>query len=60
VSLGIYDGYKQIKRVLKKRERFEPDPRTAAEYERLYKAFRDLHPPLSKASKMLNTAVQPT
>ena len=54
VALGIFSHYKEIKRVLKVRETFEPDPGNAATYGRLYGAFRDVYPALSRVSRALN------
>ncbi len=57
VALGIFSDYKEIKHVLKVRETFEPDPGNAATYGRLYGAFRDVYPALSRVSRALNEDV---
>ncbi|MHB8895858.1 MAG: xylulokinase [Candidatus Geothermincolia bacterium] len=54
VALGILDDYKSIKKIVKVRASFDPDPARAAEYEKLYRNFRRLYPALSKASRDLN------
>lgn len=55
VGLGFLGDYKHIKRVLRVRSTFEPDPASAAIYSGLYAALRELYPALSKASRALNT-----
>jgi len=54
VALGIYDDYKDIKKIVKVRATFEPDPLNTPEYEKLYQNFRRLYPALSKAGHDLN------
>jgi xylulokinase len=54
VALGIYDDYKDIKRIVRVRATFDPDPTRSAEYEKLYRNFRGLYPSLSKAGRDLN------
>jgi xylulokinase len=54
VGLGIYGDYKHIKEVLRVRRSFDPDRAAAAEYDRLYGAFRDLYPGLSGVCRRLN------
>lgn len=55
VALGLLDDYKDIKKVVKVRASFDPDPARTAEYDRLYQNFRQLYPALSKAGRALNT-----
>jgi xylulokinase len=54
VGLGIISDYKRIKDVLTVRRTFAPDSAAASEYDRLYGAFRDLYPGLSRVCRRLN------
>jgi sugar (pentulose or hexulose) kinase len=54
VALGIFEDYKEIKKVVKVRNAFMPDTARANEYDRLYANYRRLYPALSKAGHDLN------
>ncbi len=54
VGLGIVDEYRDIKKLVKVRDTFIPDPARAAEYELLYRNFRALYPALSRTGRDLN------
>lgn len=54
VALGIFEDYKEIKKVVKVRNAFMPDAARAKEYDRLYANYRRLYPALSKAGHDLN------
>jgi xylulokinase len=55
VGLGLIGDYKRIKDVLIVRRTFSPDRAKAPGYDRLYGAFRDLYPGLSRTCRRLNT-----
>lgn len=55
VGLGLLGDYKEIKRVLRVRRTFEPDPACARRYGDLYAALRDIYPALSRACRALNS-----
>ena len=55
VALGVYEDYKDIKRLVKVRESFEPGGENRAEYDRLYRAFRSSYPGLSRVCRELNS-----
>ncbi|HEY5532478.1 MAG TPA: FGGY-family carbohydrate kinase [Candidatus Anoxymicrobiaceae bacterium] len=57
VGLGIFGDYKHIKKILKLRETFQPDPANASRYQELFAAFHDVYPALSKAGRALNEGV---
>ena len=54
VALGVCGDYKEIKRMVKVRESFQPRAETRAEYDRLYRAFRSLYKGLSGVCRELN------
>lgn len=54
VGLGVFEKYSDIKRAVKVRATFEPDPARAREYDLLYKEFRRIYPAMSKAGRSLN------
>jgi len=55
VGLGVFERYTDIKRAVKVRQTFEPDPERSREYDLLYGEFRRAYPALSKAGRRLNT-----
>lgn len=55
VALGMIEDYKDIKKVVKVRETFEPDQACSGVYEPLYREFRALYPSLSRTGRRLNT-----
>jgi xylulokinase len=54
VALGIFEDYKDIKKAVRVRAAFMPDPVRAQEYDRLYANYRRLYPALSKVGRDLN------
>ena len=55
VALGVYGGYKEIKKIVRVRRVFEPRSENRGLYDALYENYRGLYPALSKASRSLNT-----
>lgn len=53
-GLGIFDRYSDIRKAVRVRRVFEPDPANRKEYDRLYQEFRAIYPALSKAGRRLN------
>ncbi len=54
VALKEYESYRDIKRVIKVRRTFEPNPDCCSEYDELYGAFRCLHGNLTGVCRTLN------
>jgi xylulokinase len=54
VALKEYDSYRELKKVIKVRKTFTPDPGCCDEYEELYGAFRCLHRSLTGICRTLN------
>ena len=56
VALGIYNGYSEIKDVVKLRAVFDPDPARSKTYDPLFENFKFLYKRLSPACKAMNKA----
>jgi xylulokinase len=54
VALKEYGSYRELKKVIKVRSTFEPDPDCCTEYDELYKVFRCLYGNLTGICHMLN------
>lgn len=54
VGLGMIEGYKDIRSVVKVRRTFEPDTANREEYDLLYREYRKIYPALSRAGRRLN------
>ncbi len=54
VALREYGSYRELKKVVKVRRTFEPDPGCCDEYEELYGVFRCLHGNLTGICRLLN------
>jgi len=54
VGLGVFEKYADIKKAVKVRATFEPDPARAREYDLLYKEFRRIYPAMSRVGHSLN------
>jgi len=53
-ALGEYEGYRELKKVVRIRRTFEPDPACCQEYEDLYGVFRSLYRNLCGICRHLN------
>jgi xylulokinase len=58
VALKEYDSYRELKKVIKVRKTFEPNPDCCNEYDELYGVFRCLHGSLTGICRSLNEAEQ--
>lgn len=54
VALGEYPGYRDLKKVVRVRRSFEPDPGCCPEYDELYEVFRQLYGNLCGLCRRLN------
>ena len=54
VGLGVFENYPDIKKAVKVRATFEPDPKRAKEYRLLYEELRRVYPAMSKTGRRLN------
>jgi xylulokinase len=54
VALKEYESYKDLKKVIKVRRTFEPNPDCCTEYDELYSTFRCLHSNLTGICRRLN------
>ena len=54
VALKEYESYRELKKVIRVRGTFEPDPACCTEYEELYRVFRCLHGNLTGICRTLN------
>lgn len=59
VALGIYSDYSEVKKVVKVRRTFEPDPANRALYDEIFDAFKKLYSRLSPVYRSLNRAQEP-
>jgi xylulokinase len=58
VALKEYGSYRELKKVIKVRKTFEPDPECCTEYDELYHVFRSLYGNLTGACRRLNAPEQ--
>jgi xylulokinase len=58
VALKEYESYRELKKVIKVRKTFEPNPDCCTEYDELYSVFRCLHGNLTGICRMLNEPEQ--
>jgi len=58
VALGEYDSYRDLKKVIKVRKSFQPDPDCCSVYDELYDVFRCLHGNLTDVCRRLNQPQQ--
>jgi xylulokinase len=58
VALKEYESYRELKKVIKVRRTFEPNPDCCTEYDELYSVFRCLHGNLTGICRMLNEPEQ--
>jgi xylulokinase len=54
VALKEYDSYRELKKVIKLRKTFQPDPDCCTEYNELYSVYRSLHGNLTGICRRLN------
>ncbi len=54
VALKEYESYRELKKVVKLRKTFEPNPDNRAEYDELYGVYRGLHAKLTGVCRRLN------
>jgi xylulokinase len=54
VALKEYESYREIKKIIKVRKTFEPNPDCCSEYDELYDVFRCLHGNLTGVCRALN------
>jgi len=58
VALGEYGNYRELKKVVKVRKIFEPNPDCCTEYDELYGTYRRLHGSLTDICRRLNETGQ--
>mgnify|MGYP005851853677 CR=1 FL=1 len=58
VALKEYESYRELKKVIKVRRTFQPDPACCDEYDELYGVFRSLHGNLTGICRSLNEPEQ--
>ncbi len=58
VALGEYGSYRDLKKVIKVRKSFQPDPDCCSVYDELYDVFRCLHGNLTDICRRLNQPQQ--
>jgi sugar (pentulose or hexulose) kinase len=54
VALKEYESYRELKKVVKLRQTFEPNPDNYTEYDQLYSVYRGLHAKLTGVCRRLN------